>query len=197
MFHLNKQKIIVSFVICWLLGTTEVFACVCVIMPNETLEDAVKNSVKNSTRVFAGKVIGFEFRKGIPNEFMQSKGIDYETKVVKFQVEQWWKGQVPKEIFLVTDETKNADGTESISSCNFNYKEGESYLVFAYGKENELRKMACSRTQQFNRAKEELKILGEGKKPAEKKDDPNKPMDVSGAFSYSLRGVLTMLNALI
>jgi hypothetical protein len=169
MFHLNKQKIVIAFFICLFLSATEVFACVCVIMPNETLEDAVKSSVKKSKVVFAGKVIGFEYRKGILNEFMQSKGIDYETKIVKFQVEQWWKGQVPKEIFLVTDETKNADGTVSSSSCNYNYKEGESYLVFAYGKENELRTMACSRTQPLNRAKEELKILGEGRKLLKRK----------------------------
>ena len=148
-------------------------------MPNETLEDVVKNSVKRSTKVFAGKAIGFEYRKGIPNDFMQSKGIDYETKVVIFQVEQWWKGKVPKEIVLATDETKNADGTESTSSCNFNYKAGENYLVFAYGKENEVRTMACARTQLLTNAKEELKILGKGKAPIKKNDKPNKSMDGS------------------
>ena len=180
MFHLNKQKIIISFVFCLLISATKVFACVCVNLPEQTLEDLVKDGVKNSRVVFAGKVIGFEYRKGIPNEFMQSKGIDYETKVVKFRVEQWWKGEVPREILLATDETKNADGTASNSSCNYNYKEGESYLVFAYGKENELRTMACSRMQPLSRAEEDLKILGEGKKPLKKKDEPNKSMDVSG-----------------
>ena len=128
--------------------------------------------------VFAGKVVGFEYRKGVPNEFMQSKGIDYETKVVKFQVGQWWKGETPREIFLVTDETRNADGTASNSSCNYDFKEGESYLVFAYGKENELRTNSCSRTQPLNKADEYLKILGEGKEPLENNDEPNKSMDV-------------------
>jgi hypothetical protein len=179
MFHFNKQKIVVLFVICLLLSATEVFACVCPISSNETLEGVIRYGVKNSTMVFAGKVISFEYRKGIPNDFMQSKGIDYETKVVQLQVEQWWKGEVPKEIFLITDETKNADGTESTSSCNFNYKAGESYLVFAYGKENELRTMACARTQPLNRAREDLKILGKGKEPVKKKGEPNRSKDVS------------------
>ena len=178
MFHLNKQKIVISFVICLFLSATKVFACGCIGLPNETLEDVVKNSVKNSAMIFAGKVVGFEYRKGIANEFMQSKRIDYETKVVKFQVEQWWKGGVPKEIFLVTDETINADGTASNSSCNYNFKEGESYLVFAYGKEKELRTDKCSRTQPLNEADKDLKILGEGKKPLETKDEPNNSMDV-------------------
>jgi len=161
-----------------LLSAAEVFACGCPSSPNETLEDVVKYRVKNSTMVFVGKAVGFEYRKGIPNEFMQSKGIDYETKIVKFQVEQWWKGETPKEIFLVTDETRNADGTASNSSCNYDFKEGESYIVFAYGKENELRTNSCSRTQLLNKADEYLKILGEGKEPLEKKDEPNKSMDV-------------------
>jgi hypothetical protein len=178
MFHLNKQKTVVSVVICLLLSATKVFACGCPGSPSETLEDVVKYRVKNSRMVFAGKVVGFEFRKGIPNEFMQSKHIDYETKVVKFRVEQWWKGETPKEIFLVTDETINADGTASNSSCNYNFKEGEIYLVFAYGKENELRTNSCSRTQPLNKAEEYLKILGEGKEPLEKKDEPKKSMDV-------------------
>ncbi len=178
MFHLNKRKIIISVVICLFLSATKVFACRCVRSPNETLEDVIKYGVKNSTMVFAGKVIGFEYRKGIPNKFLQSRNIDYETKVVKFQVEQWWKGETPKEIFLITDETKNADGTASNTSCNYNFKEGESYLVFAYGKENELRTDKCSRTQPLNKAIEYLKILGEGKEPLEKKDEPNNSMDV-------------------
>ena len=179
MFHLNKQKIVISFVICILLSATKVYACGCFYLPEQTLEDLVRDGVKNSRVVFAGKVVGFEYRKGIPNRFMQSKNVDYETKVVKFQVERWWKGEVPREIVLATDETINADGTASNSSCNYNYKEGDSYLVFAYEKENVLRTMSCSRTQPLSRAEEDLKILGEGKEPVENKDEPNKSMDVS------------------
>ncbi len=181
MSHLNKQKAIVSVIICLLLSATKLFACGCLQLSDETLEDVVRYRVKNSTMVFAGKVVGFEYRKGIPNEFMQSRHIDYETKIVKFQVERWWKDKVPADIFLVTDETRNADGTASHSSCDYNFKEGESYLVFAYGKENELRTNSCSRTQPLNQADEYLKILGEGKEPLEEKDEPNKSMDVSRA----------------
>ncbi len=172
MFHLNKQKIVVSFVICLLLSAAKVYACGCVGTPNVTLEDVVEHSVKKSKMVFAGKVAGFEYRKGIPNEYLQSRQIDYETKVVRFQVRQWWKGEAPEEIFLVTDETRNADGTASNSSCNYDFKEGESYLVFAYGKENELRTGKCSRTQPLNKADEYLRILGEGKEPIGKKVEP-------------------------
>ena len=183
MFHLNKQKLVISFVICLLLSATKVFACGCPGSPDESLNDAVKYATEQSTVIFAGKVIGFEYRKGIPNEYMESlkkylgKDFEYETKVVKFQVERWWKGEATTEVFLATDETKNSDGTGSGSSCDYHFKEGETYLVYANGKGNELRTHACARTRLLSKT-EDLKILGEGKEPVEKKDEPNKSMDV-------------------
>ena len=152
-------------------------------MPNEDFRDAVQNAAKQSTMIFAGKIIVFEYRKGVPNKYMESlnkksgKHIEYETKVVKFQVERWWKVEATTEVFLATDETKNADGTANNSSCNYKFKEGESYLVYAYGKENELRTHACTRTRLLNNT-EDVKILGEGKEPVHKKDEPNKAADV-------------------
>ncbi len=183
MFHLNKQKIVLLFAICLLLGASKVLACGCISDPNESVSDTVKYATEQSTMVFAGKVIGFEYRKGIPNQYMESrkkdlgKDFEYETKVVRFQAERWWKGEATTEVFLVTDETKNSDGTGSGSSCDYHFKEGESYLVYAYGKEGELRTHACARTRLLNKT-EDIKILGEGKEPVEKKDEPNNSMDV-------------------
>lgn len=183
MFQLNKQKIAISFVVCLLLSATEVFACGCGSMSNENMRDAVQYASKQSTMVFAGKVVGFEYCKGIPNQYMESreietgKHVDYETKTVKFQVERWWKGKATTEVFLVTDETKNPDGTGTGSSCDYHFKEGETYLVYAYGKENELRTHACTRTRLLNKT-EDVKILGEGKEPVKKKDEPKNSVDV-------------------
>ena len=182
MFHLNKQKIVVSFVICLLLSTAEVFACGCISMPNEDINEVVQSAAKQSTMIFAGKVVGFEYRKGIPNEYIDSLGedagrhVDYETKVVKFQVERWWKGDATTEIFLVTAETKSPGGVGTGSSCDYHFKEGESYLVYADGKKNELRTHACARTRLLSKT-EDLKILGEGKEPVVNKDEPSKSLD--------------------
>ncbi len=49
--------------------------------------------------------------------------------------------------------------------------------MYAYGKKSELRTYACTRTRVLTKT-EDLKILGEGKEPLEKKDEPNKSMDV-------------------
>ncbi len=166
------------------MSATKVFACGCISMPNESVSDAVKYATEQSTMIFAGKVVGFEYRKGVPNQYMErrkkdsGKNVEYETLVVKFQVGRWWKGEATTEVFLVTDETKNSDGTWSGSSCDYHFKEGESYLVYAYGKGNELRTYACTRTRPLTKT-EDLKILGEGKEPIEKKDEPNNSMDVS------------------
>lgn len=172
MTRLIKYKII-AFVAIWLFcSAASVFACGCVSV------SSTEESIKQSSVVFSGKVVGFEYRKGIPNWLMDmdakrtGKPIEYETLVVKVQVEKWWKGDVPTEIFLITDETKNADGTTSVSSCNYRFSKDESYLIFAGGKENEYRTNNCSRTQKMAEAEKDLKILGEGKEPIENKDDP-------------------------
>lgn len=156
-----------------LLGMTKTFACVCALMPDESLRDAVKRNVRESTIVFAGQVIGFEYRRGIPNEYMDSREkesgrhIGYGTLVVKFKVKTWWKGDVAPEIVLVTDVTRNSDGTTTNSSCNYDYRKRVDYLVFASGKVSELRTNYCSRTRPLAEAKEDLQVLGKGKEPVE------------------------------
>ena len=201
MFHLNKQKLVISFVICILSGAAKVFACGCVSMPNESVSDAVKYAAEQSTMVFAGKVIGFEYRKGIPNQYMESrkkdlgKDFEYETKVVKFQVARWWKGEATTEVVLATDETKNSDGTGSGSSCDYHFQEGETYLVYAYGKGSELRTHTCARTRLLGKT-EDLKILGEGKEPVEKKDEPNTSMGVRARAATFLKRFVSGSNGL-
>lgn len=176
MFYLNKQKIIVAFVTLLFLGGTKILACECSIL-------AVEETFEKSTAVFSGKVVGFEYRKGISNPLMERREkqtgqkFNYETMVVKFQVERWWKAEAALEIFLVTTETKFGDGTSSHSSCDYSFTEGESYLIYAFGKENELRTNFCRRTRLLSKAEEDMKILGEGKKPVEKKDEPKKSME--------------------
>ncbi len=98
MFYLNKQKIVIMFVICLCLSATKVLACKCSIA-------SASSSVNKAAKVFSGKVVGFEYRKGIASSIIDFREkatgvkIDYETKVVKVQVERWWKGNVPGKFF--------------------------------------------------------------------------------------------------
>jgi hypothetical protein len=170
MIHLNKQKIIISAVICLFLSAINSFACSCD-PSDESVNDAVKNAIKQSTVVFVGKFVGYEYRKGIPRRYTKEP-IEYETRVLIFQVERGWKGETTSKMFLATDRIRNADGTGSGSSCDYDFEKGETYLIYAYGKENELRTDYCTRTELLTKAEEDLKILGEGKEPVDRKDEP-------------------------
>jgi hypothetical protein len=167
-----KQILITIFVICLSLNAAEVSACMCANL-------SPKEAIENSTTVFSGKVVGFEYRKGIPNENMdllaREKGekVEYETMVVKIQVERWWKGNVSSEVFLITNTVRTANSA-SMPGCDFNFKEGETYLIYAMGEKDELKTNACMRTRKLAAAEEDLSALGEGKEPVKEKDEPNK-----------------------
>jgi hypothetical protein len=156
-------------------------ACDCV-------KPTIKEAFEESEAVFSGEVVGFEYRKGMPHWAMDEqtkvtgKAVDYETLVVKVRVNRWWKNEPPTEVYLLTEGTRNADGTLGVSSCDYIFHKGETYLIFASQfntkKENEYRTSGCSRTRQLSAAEDDLKILGEGKKTSENKDKPNNSMDV-------------------
>ena len=164
------------------------FACDCPLLTTE-------QAVEQSKAVFSGEVVDFEYRKDIPNQFMDEqaketgKTIDYETLVVKVRVNQWWKGKPPSEIYILTSKTRDSDGTSTESSCGYTFNKGGTYLIFAtkYNtkKANEYPTSDCLRTRKLSSADKDLKILGEGKKPSENKDDPNKSMDMRTKLLWS------------
>lgn len=184
MVNSNTAKVLSTVFICLLLGASEVLACSCGILSAE-------NSFEKSSFVFSAKVVGFEYRKGIPNPMMDSyersfnKKIDYETLVVKFQVKSYWKGAMPSETILLTDATKNSDGTSTSSSCDYRFKKDETYLVYASGNLDELRTNFCMRTRPIKEAEDDLRTLGEGQLPIEEKPKPD-TNSVIPAFDESL-----------
>jgi hypothetical protein len=168
----NRRNITAALVFCLLFGAAKVFACDCALLSTE-------DAVKKSAFVFSGKVVGSEYRKGIPNSMMDflekasGTAVEYETLVLKFRVEKVWKGDAPEELFLLTSRTRNADGTSTVSSCNYEFAGSETYLIYAMGKEEALRTGVCMGTKLLKEAQEDLKILGEGKAPTEKRNTVN------------------------
>ncbi|MBS1786433.1 MAG: hypothetical protein JST85_01850 [Acidobacteria bacterium] len=73
--------------------------------------------------------------------------------VVQFQVERAWKGPRTKKLTL----------RMPVNSCNFGFKVGEKYLVYAEGGKV-LSTSICSRTKRYDQATADLSVLGEGKK---------------------------------
>jgi hypothetical protein len=159
------KKIIAGFLFCFFASATSVLGCVCV--PTE----GVKKELQGAAAVFSGKFIGIEYRKGAGSDVITSqpstgeKKSENEIVVLKFQVENWWKGKSTRQVLVFTDRTRNSDGSETISDCDFPFQVGKRYLVYAFSEENHLKTNLCTRTKLLEKAQEDLKLLGKGHKP--------------------------------
>jgi len=127
--------------------------CECVPQPPEkpSPEEARAAMVKDfdgATAVFAGKVVEADLLK------------------VKFKVERSWKGSVGKEFVLSTGVRKYEDGAFSISSCDYHFKVGDEYLVYAYPVDpgwhpdsTDLQARQCTRTRLLKDAEQDVEML--------------------------------------
>jgi hypothetical protein len=78
------------------------------------------------------------------------------------RLKQVWKGQLTKEVIINTPDNSAA--------CGYSFEMGKSYLVFAHGTKGKiLRTGLCSGNRPLETAGEELRILGKGKKPQNRK----------------------------
>ncbi|MFZ1701302.1 MAG: hypothetical protein WBO10_17685 [Pyrinomonadaceae bacterium] len=162
----KSEFIVVCCVLICLLANQQVSAA-CFYIPGENPEAEIRSAVDESTEVVVGKVIGFEYRKGVHQPYLdllETLGVErpreYETLVAKLKVLQRWKGMKESEIFIVTDEMRLPDNRRTGLVDGFHFSAGESYLIFASGKAEELRVSPCGRSRQLARAGDELKILG-------------------------------------
>ncbi|HYE17437.1 MAG TPA: hypothetical protein VEA69_03275 [Tepidisphaeraceae bacterium] len=80
---------------------------------------------------------------------------------VTIAVEKSWKGDAKAELVVST----GMDGGD----CGYGFQQGKSYVVYAYARDKGLSTGTCSRTCHVDEAGEDLKALGEGKKPAAEK----------------------------
>ncbi len=162
---MKRSLVVAFFFVFFLFNAAIIFGCVC--DTSVTFDE----EFKESTAVFSGKYIGAEYRKDIVNKSIETTFFPgdekkiYEVLVLKFQVEQSWKGALKQQIVLLTNHARFSDGSTSISDCDLSFDEGKRYLIYAYGAENELKTGACSRTARLKSAKKDLKLLGAGKKP--------------------------------
>ena len=61
-----------------------------------------------------------------------SEVVVVDTFKVKFKADKVWKGDFGDDVTMSTGAQDNGDGTYTSSSCDFNFKLGEKYLVYAY-----------------------------------------------------------------
>jgi hypothetical protein len=127
-----KKYIYISFTLAifLFLSAEKSFACSCMFTP-DPLKKQIQNAFFESDAVFSGKVV----------EVKDSPDDKYRF-IVKLKAAKFWKGTAAQEITITTEK----DG----AMCGFNFETGKNYLVYAYGKKDELLTNNCSRTSIFS-----------------------------------------------
>jgi len=172
-----RKIILLLFIVGSLLvvNTTTVNACSCV-QPAPS-----KESLEQSTAVFAGKVIDIDAPSGII--------VDSADPVrVTFEISKIWKGPDYETLVLTTAR----DG----ASCGYGFEENEEYIVYAYGEENKLSTGICSRTRLLAKAQEDLQDLGAGDLPTNSGSN-YVPQTSNFVLITSIAGIAIVLFAII
>ena len=163
---MKKAQLVFFLVISGFVFVPSVLGCMCKPPGNPAKE------MKGSAAVFSGKLIGTEYRKGVTlflsiaqPETKNGETAQTDVLVLKFQIDRWWKGRETREVVLFTDQTKNPDGSQTITDCDFPFEVGKQYLVYAFRDEGKLKTNLCTRTKLLEKAGEDLKILGKGRRP--------------------------------
>ena len=185
MNRLQARKSAVAFgaVLVFGLGAP-VWACMCAYVDAPVAEQ-VKGALDGASAVFAGKVIGFEYRKGMLYALggvdpAQADGSEErETKLIRFRVDQWWKMELPSEILIITESSRQVKRSDEVSRtgnvvsllagdnfsmCGTSFMKDQSYLVYATGRADRMQYMMCSRTALLDKAGDDLNVLGRGRK---------------------------------
>jgi hypothetical protein len=152
---------------------------------------SVSEEFKDSTAVFAGLVVAEEYRPVSSKEDRLPEG--GETLVVRFAVEQWWKGSGNEEVILYTGVTRYPGGLTRNFSEDFKFRVGKRYLVYASGLEDALRTNGCRRTAELEKAEEDLQKLGEAKLP-EKRQASSLVTQPNNSFNRSGISLIVIVN---
>jgi hypothetical protein len=123
-------------------------ACTCNLPPmNKTEKQLVELERKKSKAIFVGEVTEII----VPKTPAGEPGWVAE---VKFKVQRTWKGVELEEVRVFT--------ANVCCICGYEFKVGESYLVYAYGSDK-LHTDTCTRTSRLADAETDLKVLGKAK----------------------------------
>jgi len=166
--------------------TPSVSGCVC------EKEPTVTEAFKQADAIFSAKFVGAAYSTNFgdllelmklspesaepPNaEAMKELKLGNEVSVLalRFEVTYWWKGDPINEVVLTAERKIGPDGKEIIPDCEYPFKLGENYLVYAYEGKHGLETSVCTKTKMLSvctktktlkQAEEDLKALRKIKK---------------------------------
>jgi hypothetical protein len=94
------------------------------------------------------------------------KLVEADRLKLKFKVDKVWKGDVGKEFVISTGAKRYDDESYVTSSCDYNFKLGEKYLIFAYPVNpdlhpgsTDLQARECTRTKLLKDAHQDIEML--------------------------------------
>jgi hypothetical protein len=134
----------------WLVPKTAL-ACTCFSSPEPTnpaqITREIAAEVRRSAAVFSGKVVA------------------RSPLTVTFLVDNVWKGSVGRRFEMASGAVSNADGSIT-TSCEFPFKVGETYVVFAYGSSRQtMHASQCTFTNEMTFAPDTQTYLNRISKP--------------------------------
>jgi hypothetical protein len=142
---MKNLLVILFFLTFSVLSSEKAFACVCggdlPPLSDEQKRDAIAAEFNHSIAVFAGEVVEID-------EFN-----------VKFEISKIWKGDSTNEITMSTGRIKIDKTHVRSSDCDFGFKLGEKYLVYARKFEAGLVAYKCTGTKPFAKAERDLTEL--------------------------------------
>src|SRR5262245_39914103 len=130
------------------------YACTCPPINSHEMEKRQANFVFSVKVVYASAT---DRKLRIDLRFPFIHFIEWRTRV-EFSVKEVWKGEALSRYGITT--------TFASHGCNFIFKEGDEYIVYAYGNQkDELYTHKCTRTALLLDASEDLTRLGDGVRP--------------------------------
>lgn len=138
-----RLTLALAFIFATQLTVSNAHACDCIV-PNSP-----KRELETSTAVFSGKCISVEIKE--------------QQKIVTFEVDRVWKGDVGRKVVVTTGMGGGDCG------YRFTTKGDGTYLVYCYGKPQTLGTNICTRTRSLAEGAQDIKELGEGNKPKDQK----------------------------
>jgi hypothetical protein len=126
----NHAVVVLSLTLASLaFGVSETEACSCVIGLDTSagLSSEEQAHFRKSYRDHVPKQFGEAYA------IFSAEAIAVGRDTVTFRVDDVWKGELPRELSMEAAPDPNVYPTALISSCDYVFKAGTKYLVFAYG----------------------------------------------------------------
>jgi hypothetical protein len=113
-----------------------------------------------ATAVFSGKVVGRDY---VVEE--TPSGEIAQRLVIKIGAQRVWKGDIKTEVTMYTSQYYLPNGHNRVFTEDFRFDENQSYLLYAFGKPDQLWTNKCTRSRPLSKADGDLEELGDSHAP--------------------------------